>query len=143
MAFLAGERVTAARLNRLQPKTYRAAATGLLNGPQTAADVPGATVTFTTEAANAVYVVDAWFDYDLSGSTTLLGSGNIHVDGVIQAEYAVFQANVVNDRSSVGHTYRGTLATAGSHTIKLVGSPVANQTINTYSSVTITIYEVV
>ncbi|MFE0727956.1 hypothetical protein ACFW2X_06830 [Streptomyces antibioticus] len=139
--FLSGEMLTAQRLNRLQPKTYRAVATSTLVGAASSADVPGASVTLTTETASAIYVVDAWFDYDLTGATTLLGSGNVAVDGVIHTEFAVFQANVANDRSSVGHTYRGTLGAAGSHTLKLVASPVASQTVNIYSSITVTIYE--
>ncbi|QJT04347.1 hypothetical protein G9272_32025 [Streptomyces asoensis] len=144
MAFLAGETITAGRLNRLQPATYRAAATSALAGAATLADVPGATVTFTSETANAVYVVNAVFDYRLTGTPTTLGSGNIHVDGVVQAEFAVFRdgGGSAGTSATVTQVYRGTLGAAGSHTIKLVASPVAGQQINIYSSITVTIYEV-
>lgn len=144
MAFLAGEKVTAARLNRLQPKTYRAAATSTLSGPSTNGDVPGATVTFTTEAADAEYVAHAVFDYRMTGTPTTLGSGNIHVDSVLQAEYATFRDGGGSSGTSatVAQVYRGTLSAAGSHTIKLVASPVTGQQVNIYSSITVTIHEV-
>ncbi|MFD3654326.1 hypothetical protein [Streptomyces sp. NPDC058620] len=148
MPIPAGGIVTAGQLGRIQPRTYRAPATGILAGSVTNADVPGATVTFSTEAANATYVVDAWFDFRVTGTSgTALGSGNIHVDGTLEAEYAVFRdshaGSAAGTGSSVGHTYRGTLPAAGSHTIKLVASPSVGQQVNIYSSVTVTIYEVV
>ncbi|MEU2799062.1 hypothetical protein [Streptomyces sp. NPDC007117] len=145
---LAGQIVTAGQLNRMQPRTYRAAATAALAGSATNADVPGATITLTTEMPNAVYVVDAWFDYRItSTSGTALGSGNISVDGAIESEYAVFRDSHAGSGTSftdsVGHTYRGTLPAAGSHTLKLVASPTTGQQVNIYSSITVTIYEVV
>ncbi|AWL39661.1 MULTISPECIES: hypothetical protein [unclassified Streptomyces] len=148
MPILAGQVVTAQQLNRLQPKTYRAVATSALSGAATNADVPGATITLTTETANAVYVVDAWFDYRVtSTSGTALGSGNVAVDGAIQGEYAVFRDSHAGSGASftdsVGHTYRGTIPTPGTHTLKLVASPSAGQQVNVYSSITVTIYEVV
>lgn len=145
MAFLAGEIVTAARLNRLQPATYYAVANSALSGPQTNADVPGCTVTFDTETDNAIYVCHTVFDYRLSGTPTTLGSGNIYVDGVIQSVFAVFRdgGGSLGSTASVAQTYRGTLTTAGSHTLKMVASPVTGQQINIYSSILVTIYEVV
>lgn len=145
MAFLAGDMFTATRANRLQPKTYRAAATAVLTGPQTNADVPGASVTFTTETANAVYKVDAVIDLRLTGATTALGSGNIAVDGTVQSEFGILRDGGGSSLTSatVSQVYRGTLGAAGSHTIKLVGSPATNQHINIYSSITVTIFEVV
>ncbi|WP_159056204.1 hypothetical protein [Streptomyces sp. DSM 15324] len=53
MAYAAGDRMTAGRTNRLQPKQYYAIGSGTVAGAATNADVPSATVTFTTEAANA------------------------------------------------------------------------------------------
>lgn len=148
MPILAGQIVTAGQLNRLQPRTYRAVATGTLAGAVTNGDVPGAAVTLTTEKPGAVYVVSAWFDVRVtSTSGTALGSGNVDVDGDIQSEYAVFRdshaGSANGSGSSVGHTYRGTLPAAGSHTLKLVASPSTGQQINVYSSITVTIYEVV
>ncbi len=146
MSFKAGETATAARINRLAPTPYRAAATSTLTGPQTSADVPGATVTFTTETDGAAYVVEAVFDYRNNATgTSSQGSGNIAVDNVVQSEFAIFRdgGGSANTSMTVAQVYKGTLTTAGSHTIKLVASPVLNQVIQVYSSITITIYEVV
>lgn len=145
MPILSGQIVTAAQLTRLQPKTYRAVASTALAGPATSADVPGASITLTTETADAIYVAHAVFDYRLTGTPTTLGSGNVAVDGLIGTEYAIFRDGGGSSGTSatVAQTYRGTLATAGSHTLKLVGSPVTGQQINVYSTLTVTIYEVV
>lgn len=148
MPILAGQIVTAGQLNRLQPKTYRAAASSALAGPVTNVDVPGAAITLTTEKPGATYVIDAWYDVRVTSTAgTALGSGNIRVDGAIEAEYAVFRdshaGSANGSGSSIGHTYRGVLPAAGLHTIKLVASPSNGQQVNIYSSLTVTIYEVV
>ncbi|WP_143662943.1 hypothetical protein [Streptomyces bobili] len=145
MAFLAGEMATASRVNRLQPKGARAPATSALSGAATLADVPGASVTITTETAGAAYTVVAVFDYRLSGTPTTLGSGNIMVDGVVGTEYAVFRdgGGSAGTTATVTQTYRGTLGPAGAHTFKLVASPVVGQQVNVYSSIDVEIREVV
>jgi hypothetical protein len=144
VAFLAGERVTAARLNRLQPTSYYATASSALSGPQTLADVPGCTQTFSVDTAGAIYVVHAVFDYRLSGTPTTLGSGNIYVDGVVQTQFATFRdgGGSLGSTASVAQVYRGSFSTTGSHTIKMVASPVSGQQINIYSSLLVTIYEI-
>jgi hypothetical protein len=143
LAFAAGSRITAARLNRLQPKTYRAVASTLLSGAATNADVPGATVTFDTETANAVYTVTAVWDFR-DGATTANMSGNIKVDGVQQSEFAQFRQGpgTASDAATTAQTYRGTLGAAGSHTINMVATLVSGQTLQVYTSMIITIYEV-
>lgn len=145
MSFLAGETITAARLNRLQAKTYRAVCSVALSGPATSADVPGATITLTTEANNAIYVASCIYDYRIgSGTPTTLGSGNLSVDGVLGTEFSMFRdgGGSLNTSMTVAQTYRGTLGTAGSHTLKLVASPASGHQVNIYSSITVTIYEV-
>ncbi|HEY9416032.1 MAG TPA: hypothetical protein VIQ30_14810 [Pseudonocardia sp.] len=147
MSILAGENVTAARLNRMQPTTYYAVATSDLVGAATGADVVGATVTFSTTAANAVYVAQAIFDFDTSGAgTTTIGTGMLAVDGSAQAGQALLQvgAATANDRATAGQQWRGTLAATGSHTIKLTATIPANMEINaTHTTLLLTVYEVV
>jgi hypothetical protein len=146
MPILAGQIVTAAQLNRLQPKSYRAVGSTTLSGAVTNADVPGASVTFTTETTDAVYVAHASFDPRIYQNTQSgLNAGNIMVDGVIGNEYAIFRdgGGSTGTAMSVSQTYRGTLGAAGSHTIKLVANLLANVQLNVYASLTVTIYEVV
>jgi hypothetical protein len=143
MAFDVSDDLTADRLNRLQPKPYQAVATGTVVGPQTAADMPGLSITFDTETDNAVYQAVLVIDVDLTASTTGLASGRIIVDGGGTSQFAVFSGQVSTDRGSVAQTYQGTLGTAGSHTIKAAVTAMTGQTINQYSSLMVTIYEVV
>lgn len=122
MPFLAGQTITAAQLNRIQPVTYEGIASSTLSTTTTVADVVGASVTLTTTAANAIYVVNATFDMfasTASGTTAL--QGRLDVDGVNAGREAVFIAATTGERGTVHQQWRGTLALAGSHTLKLRG----------------------
>jgi hypothetical protein len=142
MSFLAGETVTAGRLNRVQPLAYQTTASGTLVGPQSGADVPGLSITFDTTADGATYQAVVVLDVDLTGATTGLASARIVVDGTNSSQFAVFAAEVSTDRATVAQTYQGTLGTAGSHTIKVAATPMTGQTINQYSSLMVTVFEV-
>lgn len=142
MAFQPGQIITANRLNRLQPTPYRVVATSALTGPQTNADIPGAVLNIVTETTGARYTAVLVVDVDLNGSTTALASARLLVDGAFQSEFAVFGAEVSTDRGSVTQTYEGTLGTAGAHTLKVAATLAANQSINLYTSLLITVYEV-
>ncbi|MEU7962359.1 hypothetical protein AB0D09_02650 [Streptomyces sp. NPDC049097] len=144
MGFLAGENITAGRLNRLQPKQYFAQASGTLGASQTSQDIPGVTVTFNTEQPNAIYTAHLVTDFDWDGGTTSLASSRIKVDGAFPINlFAVAQMSITTDRATNGQNYRGTLGSAGSHTITAVGTTSANQMINFYSSLLVVVYEVV
>lgn len=145
MPILAGQIVTAAQLNRLQPTTYKVVQSALVTGPQTNADATGAAVTFTTLAANAVVVVNTSFDFDPTGAVSGLSSGRLYIDGAGVGEYAVYQAGpgVAGDRSSVPQNYREVLPAAGSHTLKLVTSLATGVNLNVYTTMIVTVYEVV
>ncbi|MFH9269184.1 hypothetical protein ACH4KN_33775 [Streptomyces sp. NPDC017546] len=147
MPILSGQIVTAGQLTRLQPKTYDAAGTGNIVGSGvTDVDVPGATITITTETAGAVCVVETTFDYDFTGGTTTLGAGRLVVDGTGESRYALFQQGPGSsaDRVTAGQTYRTVLGAAGSHTLKLVATVPTNMNlIGAYTSLVATVYEVV
>lgn len=149
MPILSGQVVTADDLNHLKPATYHAAATGTLVGVATNTDIPGATITFDTETDNAVYVAHGDFDMNWNGAAaaTLIVRGSLSVDGVLQTRQAFGEqaAGANGDRLPAGYEWRGTLAVAGTHTIKLVGTvPDADQQItHPGTALTLTIYEVV
>lgn len=146
MPILAGEVVTAARLNRLQPVTYHADATAAVGPSVTDADITGATITLTTQTNNAIFVATGDYDFDYSGAATALEQGKLVVDGSIQAGTANCQDGTAttNDRRTHSRTWRGTLATAGSHTLKLTCTLGSGITVNaTHTGITVTIYEVV
>ncbi len=140
--FLAGENVTAGRLNLLQASVYQAKATSATGGGATSnTDVPGCSVTFNTVNPNATFHVVYFGDFDLTGATTLVGLTRPKIDGVIVGTYACYQAGVATDRSTPGNFYLGTLPTAGSHTIGLVSTLPANMQLNIVTQLLVTVYE--
>lgn len=144
MAILAGEIVTGGRLGLLQPTPYYAIGTGSVAASQTNADVPSAVVTPTTVNANATYTAICTWDFSRSGASTALTVGRLSVDGVAQNPLSAYAAEVTSDRSTITQTYQGTLASAGAHTLKLIVTTQANQTVQgVNSSIQVTIYEVV
>ncbi len=123
MAFLSGERITATRINRLQPKVYSAACSAALTATtSTYADITGASVTLTTDTDNAVYMATAVFDMNvLATSTTILMVGRMQIDGVTDSGIAVYAMDALT-RATVTMQWHGTISSAGSHTFKLQGA---------------------
>ncbi|URM90425.1 hypothetical protein LUW75_10920 [Streptomyces sp. MRC013] len=123
MPILAGRKVTADEFNRLRTGLYFAQATSSLTRVDaTYADVPGASVTFTTTGANAEYAVYAVFDCAVgTAAATNRMLGRIVTDGVAEGGFAIHEMDQT-DRDTVATLARGTLAAAGSHTIKLQGA---------------------
>lgn len=143
MGFLAGEDITAGRLNRLQPTTYWAQASGTVAASQTNVDVPGATLSITTQTANAQLEI-VWFaDFDMTGAGTATGSVRPFVGATGAPAFAVFGAEVTTDRGTPGNTWVTTVAAASTFTVKLVATTTANQTLNIYTTLKVTVTEVV
>jgi hypothetical protein len=144
VAFLAGENITAARLNRLQPRTYWAQASSTIGASQTNVDVPSATVTFTTDAANATIVV-AWpAAFYFAGAAGGLSSVSVLIDGSSSSPmFAISQQSASTDKNQGMGVWQTTLATAGSHTVKLRGTTNTNTTVQIYTALSVTVYEVV
>lgn len=144
MAFQAFERITAARLNRLKSKTYWAQASSGVAAGAGLVDIPGCSVTFTVETANAELRIDWSADFDLTGASTALASVRpVIVGGASSPVYAVYQQGVSTDRGSAGNTWVTNVATPGSYTVKLQASAPANISLNIYNSLTVEVSEVV
>ncbi|MFC8704727.1 hypothetical protein ACFUIV_21370 [Streptomyces anulatus] len=146
MPILAGQKVTAGQLNRLQPKTYRAGVqTSALTGPLTNADAPGIEVAFTTLAPGATVTAQIVCDFDPTTTVGGLSSGRLWIDGVGVGEFAVYQQGpgTVGDRGSTPQTYREVVPAAGAHTAKLVVTLATGMNLNVYSSLLLTVYEAV
>jgi hypothetical protein len=86
-------------------------------------DVAGATVTFTTTRPNARYMCIGTFYFSALLANSSIASGKLSVDGATnQSRFANFTgSNTVPDRGTMSQTWVGTLASAGSHTLKLRG----------------------
>lgn len=144
MPILAGQTITETTLNRLRPKTYFAVGSGQVVGALTNADVTDATITLTTETAGAEYEAECVWDFDATATGTGNSSARMALDGLPQTPLATFGGNDTAERASVAQNYHGTLPTAGSHTFKLLASPVAgHQVQGVNSSIKVTIKEVV
>ncbi len=126
MAIQTGQFITAALLRRIRPAYYLASASADLNGAVTTADVPGCSVTFTTETA-ATWICEAVFDADQQGTGTGLMLGYCDVDGVLQSNQAVNSDPAASDRHTISQTWYGAFLAAGTHTIKLKGTLAASQ----------------
>jgi hypothetical protein len=96
----------------------------------TTTDVPGASLTITTQMPNTVVVVTAFFDLAASNTTgTDVAVGSLDVDGVSMTGAIIYQmqvAGVSAHRLTAGQQWRVTLADAGDHTLKLRASRTAN-----------------
>jgi hypothetical protein len=142
MSFLAGERITAARLNRLQPTEYFIQQTAVLAGATTNVLVPGMTIPFTTLAPNATYTATWFLDFDITTAHTGTSLGRARLDASIVATYADFAGEVVTDRMSPGNQFSGTIALAGAHTLDVVATLQTGCQLNTVSSVLLRVTEV-
>lgn len=149
MPILSGQKLEASTLNHLQPQVYEAVESGVLTTTSTTyQDIPDATVTFSTETDDAVIVVDAEFDCAVGN----IGTGNdmngrVMVDGVAGTRLAKHQMDNL-DRDSVYMFEKFTLASAGSHTVKLQGAlstsdGVDSGTFQAFTSIKVTVYEAV
>lgn len=143
MPILAGQVVTAAQLNRLQPKKYSAVGSGTLTGPLSNADVTGATITVAAETA-ASYTVWCVWDTNTTAINSGTQIGRLAIDGVNQSPLGVTADPDSGARNGAAQTYQGTLTAPGSHTFKLVASPLTGQQVQGVNcSILVEITEVV
>lgn len=144
MSFLAGERVTAARINRLQPAQYDATGTANLALTTTDTDVAGASITLTTDTNTATYAVTAVFQFDITTATTAFATGSCLLDGVALSGQARWAGANTTDFATGVQVWRGSAGTAGSHTFKLRGSMSSGtgiQILGAFTKIIVTIYE--
>lgn len=106
------------------PQTLFAACTAAVDLTTTEVDVTGCTLTFTTLLPNAKYLCIGSFYFSATGSAanTNASTGKLSVDGSVQSAFANFTSSSfpsTPDRTNSAQTWTGTLASAGSHTLKL------------------------
>lgn len=147
MAFLSGDRLTASRLDAIQPVTYGPAIcdASLTRTVTTYADISGCSITFTTLTDLAIVVMTGVFDCAVgTSSATTDMNGAIVLDGVQESVLAKHQMDNL-DRDSVTAVSRNSIATPGSHTVKLQGALSAaagSGTFQVFTHLLVTVYEV-
>lgn len=103
-------------------KAFSATASSALTLGTSTADVPGATVTFSTIGTNTVVVITAAFDMSVGGAADVTARGVVNIDGTDTATpQANWDGDVLDGRGTATVTFSATLAASGSHTIKLRG----------------------
>lgn len=145
MSVAAGQKIRASMLNRLQPVFYQAGLTATQGLTTTTTDLAGASVTFSTTTANAFFVVFGTFVFDITSAATSFAQGKVAVDGVTQTNIVRWAAEVNTDFDTATQTWTGTLAAAGSHTIKLqadLSAGATMQCLGTHTQLLVMICEV-
>lgn len=142
MPILAGERVTAARLNRLKATTYYAQSSGSLAGSATDTDVPGCTVTLTTETDAAVCVIWATCGFTWTANTGI-ATCEVWQDSTPLTGKMFVDPDNTTGRSTNGQAWRVAPGPAGSYTFKVVGESIpTNMSIDqTHTTITVAVYE--
>lgn len=79
----------------------------------------GASVTITTVYPNAVYVVNAVFDFDNTVANGPDAVGVLLVAAAEQSRQAIFRGPTVNDRGTVAQNWRGVIVTPAATTFSL------------------------
>lgn len=120
MQRLAGDVDTTLRNHFANKLGYAIASSSVAISTATAVDIPGASITFNTAAANARGLVIGTFDANVTatGNSFL---GQVSVDGVDQASpVAIFRLSAL-PRATISQSWSVTFAAAGAHTVKLRG----------------------
>lgn len=114
------------------PQVLTATGSGTPQGiTSTEADITGATITFTTTKANTLVMAVGTFDASIgTGSGTGVIQGKLSVDGSNQTTVATGTFPTTSMRATVCQTWVVTLASAGSHTLKLRAVQNTGQTVN-------------
>jgi hypothetical protein len=119
--FTAGQKLRASDLNRACPTELEQASTADYTLTGSFADITGATLTFTTSVPNAVTIIDADFDLRMYAAGVGYCYGAAMIDGVLNARQCLQVAQTTETRVHGRLRIKTTLASAGSHTIKLQG----------------------
>lgn len=141
MAFAPGQFLTAQRLNRLQSTTYWVAASSGLGASASTVDVPGATMSITTQTNGATAAMFWSCDFRMTAATAVASCRPLwDVNG--SPVFAVFRAAAANDGASACQTWSTTIPTAGTYTFKLQATTQVGGATNIYTALTVIITEV-
>jgi hypothetical protein len=143
VAFAPGQFITAQRLNRLQTKTYWAAASGTTPVSSAGVDMAGTTIPVTIETAGATVTI-SWSVSVYATAVTMASSGSARAffGADSSPNFALFQDSDANAKGSVANFWMTTVAAAGAYNAKLVVTTPAQATMSNYSSILVKVDEV-
>ena len=143
MAFAPGQFITAQRLNRLQPKTYWAQASGTFPVSQTTQDIPGTSMSIVVETTGATIACDWSVSVYATGSAATSSSARAWFGSDSSPVFALSQSTgATGEKASVANSWLTTVPAAGTYTAKLVGTTQSNTTMSNYSSLKVVVTEV-
>lgn len=142
MAFAPGQFITAQRLNRLQSKTYWAAASAVLPASSSLVDITGTSIPITIETDGATVAISWNASVYASGAMATSASARPFFGSDSSPVFALGQWNVNTEKGGVANFWSTTVATAGAYTAKLVGTTPSNATLSTYTSLMVVVTEV-
>ncbi len=132
-------------LGRMLTQALAAAASGNTDLTAVEVDIAGASVTFDTTRPNALYMVTGSFYFSALAASATIANGKLHVDGVAAPGFANFTGtSTTPDRTNSAQSWVGTLAAAGTHTLKLraVSGAAAVHRVNSASTtITVLVFE--
>jgi hypothetical protein len=138
MTFTAGQKLAASDLDQILTTSSQliggAQTTGSITLTTSTVDLTGSSVTFTTTYANTKFALWAVFDVQAGssgGSVTFIGTAV--VDGTTLSGGEAHLSAGSGTRVTLPQMWIGTLAAAGSHTIKLQGTGNTYQTLGTHT----------
>jgi hypothetical protein len=142
MAFAPGQFITAQRLNRLQPKTYWAQASGTTPVSSSGVDVAGTSFSVVVETDGATVAID----WSISAYATAVTGGTVSARPQFGADsspvFAVAQFSAATEKVSAANFWSFTVATAGTYTAKIVATTPAQATLSNYTSIKVVVTEV-
>lgn len=142
MSFSPGQFITAQRINRLQRKSYWAAASGSFTSTS-AADIPGCSFSVIVETDGAT--ADFWWTSDgRAGASAPAAVATTQAFWDVNGSpvFNVWSVRTALSQASTASNWSTTITTAGTYTFKLRGTMVANASINVYTSLLVHISEV-
>ncbi|WP_328465546.1 hypothetical protein OHA21_43870 [Actinoplanes sp. NBC_00393] len=144
----AGQRIRASDVTRARPTTYYDQASGTLPASSSAVDIPGISISFTTEVANADVTLWWTIQADPTAASTsalisarprITAPGGGTTDSPVYATYG--PSGVAAEQATVSQSWATQLGVPGTYTIVVKGSTAANQAINLYSTLTVQVTE--
>ena len=143
MAFSPGQFITAQRLNRLQPATYWAAANSTVGASATNTDMPGVTMSITVQTSGATAVFSWSTVFYFTAAAGGIASSRVLWDVNVSPILVATQGPTANEKIQGAQFWQTTIGTAGTYTFKMQVTTPTNTAAQVYSSLLVTIYEIV
>jgi hypothetical protein len=145
---LAGDIILATDVTRSRPRMFWDSATSPLPASSSAVAIPGISISFTTETANAD--ISVWWTIDanptaaatvalISARPQITGPSAFSSSAPVFADYS--SAGNAADRGTTGNSWVTQLGVAGTYTVVVLGTTGATQQIDLYSSLTLMVQE--